>query len=154
MSAQTNATPPGPVVVDTSVHISSEVFGRVGSPAREVLARGFADHFQFAVSPGLLLEITRKMIEFGAPADDVAGYVGNLRSVAELFEDADPGDLTCADPNDLFVLALGRTSAAWCIVAQDVALRDADAKPPGWTPGFFLARLRELRGEPESQRFP
>lgn len=144
----------GPFVVDTSVHISSEVFSRPGSPAREVLARGLARHFHMAMSPALLREITRKLVETGSPASDVARYIANLRRVALLFDDEDPSGFVCSDPDDLFVVALAHTSGAWCIVAQDGALIQTTRLPPGCTPGFFLVRLRELLGEPAGKRFP
>lgn len=74
--------PSRPVVVDTSVHLSSEVFGRAGSPAKEVLARAFADHFDVAISAALLDELARKLIECGAPANDVADYLATVRAVS------------------------------------------------------------------------
>lgn len=94
------------VVVDTTVHLSSEIFSRPGSPAKETLARGFDGHFAFALSPALLREIARKMVECGVPGDDVAEYLADLRVAGQLFDDEDAGDLTCADPDDLFVLVL------------------------------------------------
>lgn len=144
----------GPVVVDTSVHIASEIFGQPQGPARETLARAFESHFGLALSNSLLAEIVRKLVECGAPASRVATYGSMLSDASAFFPDVVYEGLACLDAEDLFVLALGRTSEAWCIVSQDQALRDPKSEPPGWSPGFFLARLREVRGEPEGQRFP
>jgi predicted nucleic acid-binding protein len=140
-------------VVDTSVHLSSEVFGKPGSPAKEVIARGFAGHFDFALSALLLAEIVRKLAETGVPPSVAAPYVANLMAVGQEHPDVDASEIECADPDDAFVVALARSCAAWCVVAQDNALVDHDAVPPMWPPPVFLGRLRDRRGEPEGTRF-
>ncbi len=144
---------PGSVVIDTSVFVSAEIFStKPSSPAREALARSFARHFDTAVSDLLLREIARKLLELGFDEAGVADYLAKIRAVATCFPDEDPTGLTCDDEEDLFVLALARTCQAWFVVAQDNAL--SRQRPLGCTPGFFLARLREARGEPEGHRFP
>ena len=143
-----------PVVVDTSVHISSEVFASAGSPAKEVLARGFDRHFEFVTSDALIEEITRTLVSSGAPADDVAEYVGRLMAVARDLGDVDIAGVECDDPDDRFVVALARAAEAWCVVAYDDALLGDDRVPSGWKPGPFLFKLREERGEPRDQRYP
>lgn len=144
------------VVVDTSVHVSGEVFAKKGSPAKETLARAFALHFHMAMSEMLFAEIARKLVETGAPADTVADYLVELRLLCRAFwfPDGSTVGLHCPDPDDLFVLALARTSNAVCVVSQDSDLVQDDALPRGCSPGFFLARLREWRSEPKGQRFP
>lgn len=142
------------VVVDTSIHLSSEVYCGTGSPSREVIARGFDGHFTFALSPLLLREIARKLAETAIDPNLTAEYLANLRAVARDFEDRDAEGVVCSDPNDVFVLVLARTAAAWCIVAYDRALLDDDSNPPGWEAARFLGRLRARRGEPVGNRFP
>jgi len=144
------------VVVDTSVHVSAEVFAKKGSPARETLARAFALHFHMAMSQKLFAEIARKLVETGARADDVADYLVELRLLCKAlwFADEPTDGLECPDPDDLFLLALARASEAVCVVSQDSDLVQDDALPRGCSPGFFLARLREWRSEPKGQRFP
>ena len=141
------------VVVDTTVHLSSEVFGKPGSPAKETIARGFAGHFDFALSELLLAEIARKLTDTGIPPAIAAPYLANLIAVGREFDDVDGGDIECSDPEDVFVIALARTCEAWCVVAQDNALVDHEAAPPMWPPPVFLGRLRVRRGEPEGSRF-
>lgn len=141
------------VVVDTSVHLSSEVFGKPGGPSKEVIARGFAGHFVFALSDMLLEEIARKLTETGVPPLVAAPYLASLIAVGQEHPDADASDIECDDPDDAFVVALARSCEAWCVVAQDNALVDADATPPMWPPPVFLGRLRERRSEPEGTRF-
>lgn len=142
----------GPIVVDTSVQLASEMFATPGSPAREVIARAFARHFDLAMSDRLIAELARKMVELGAPVDAIIDHLANLRAIARWFADVDVPGIACADPDDVFVIALAITSESWCIVADDKALL-AERLPPGLQPGPFLARLRELRGEPAGTRF-
>lgn len=141
------------VVVDTSVHLSSEVFGKPGGPSKEVIARGFAGHFNFAVSDLLLAEIARKLTAPGVPPLIAAPYLAKLIAVGHEHADGDASDVECDDPEDAFVVALARSCEAWCVVAQDNALVDHEAVPPMWPPPVFLGRLRERRGEPEGMRF-
>lgn len=141
------------VVVDTSIHLSSELFSQPGSPAREVIARGFDGHFTFALSPLLLREIARKLAENGINPNVTAEYLANVRSAGREFDDRTPQDVFCSDPEDVFVMILARTAAAWCIVAYDNALLDDNATPPGWDAARFLGRLRVRRGEPVGNRF-
>ncbi|MCL2777757.1 MAG: putative toxin-antitoxin system toxin component, PIN family [Polyangiaceae bacterium] len=142
------------VVVDTSVHVSSEVFSKPGSPARETISRGFARHFVSALSPALLQEIARKLAEEGISEAEVAVYLQNVVASGMAFPDDDGANVACRDPNDLFVVALAHTAKAACIVTQDADLLDPETLPAGLQPPQFLARLRELRGEAPGQRFP
>jgi putative PIN family toxin of toxin-antitoxin system len=147
----TRQRPPAPVVIDTSVYLSAEVFSSdPGSASREVVARAAARQFDVAVSPLLLAEVTRKLLLY-FPEELAAAYIAQLLTFATTFTDGDTTGLVCTDPEDLFVLALARECGAWFIVAQDKSL--SLVHPLGCKPGYFLARLRELRGEPEGQRF-
>jgi predicted nucleic acid-binding protein len=142
------------VVADTSVHVSSEAFSKGGSPSREVIARGFAAKFTFASSEKLVGEIARKFAEFGINPILTAEYLGNLRASSASFADVDDPTVSCADPEDTYVMILAKTATAWCIVSQDNALLDDEGSPPGWAPPPFLRRFRERREEPPGTRFP
>lgn len=153
MTATVTAIAVALVVVDTSVHLSSEVFGKTGGPAKEIIARGFSGHFDFALSRLLLAEIARKLTDTGVPPLVAAPYIASLLAIGQEHPDVDATDIECADPDDAFVVALARSCRAWCVVAQDNALVDHEADPPMWPPPVFLARLRVRRGEPDGTRF-
>lgn len=140
--------------MDTSVHVSAEVYAKPGSPSLETLRRGFDGQYVLAVSDQLLEEIAYKLVEKRLSPDRVADYVSAIMAIAEHFPDAAIGSVTCSDPDDIFVRVLAGTAAAWCVVSQDNALVDHHAAPPGWPPPVFLARLRVSRGESEDARYP
>jgi len=143
------------VVVDTSVQLSGLVLSKhPTSPGREILARGFARHFDFAVSEALIAEIARKLVEKGVDLRLVVDHIERLRFVGVAFEDVDPSGFECDDPDDLFIVALASTAAAWCVVSHDAALIRAERVPPGWSVGEFLGHLREERGEAPKTTFP
>lgn len=142
------------VVVDTTVFVSGLARPSATSPAREVIDRGLASHFEPALSPHLIQEIARKLAAHGMASDAIVDLLTALAAVAHRCQDVEYDDISCRDPNDVFVRCLARTASAACIVTQDEDLLDPTFDPRGCRPGFFLARLREFRNEPEGTRFP
>ena len=140
------------VVLDTSVLLAGSFFATEHSPALEILVRLDRGDFALAMSVQLAAELRRKIRESGADHALADEHIARLQARAEVHADVEEVRTPIpVSETDRFLVALGRVTGAACIVSQDHHLTTAwglNQAPPALTPGRFLRRLRELRGEP------
>jgi putative PIN family toxin of toxin-antitoxin system len=133
------------VVIDPGVLVSAFISPTKAAPAR--LVDAFLDGtFEIIVSPTLIAELTEVLgrERFAEHAADgrAAAYLAMLLDRAEMFHDADPGQLRTADPDDDYLLALAQAQRADAVVSGDRHLLDAGTSGlPVLTPRQLADRL-------------
>jgi len=135
------------VVLDVNVLVSG-LLDRPGPPA-QILRAWYGGAFELVVSPLLLEELGdvlgRPRIERYALAPDAATVLARIQNTAVIVVDPPRAErLVPRDPDDDYLVALGRAAGAQVIVTGDVHLLELELQPPAVTPQEFLLRLEQL----------
>jgi uncharacterized protein len=133
------------IVFDPGVLISAFISPH-GAPA-EALDRWREGEFDLVVSPALLDELRRVLLRRKfrryVTEDDVRTFVVALGREAIAVEDPPPpSERITRDPNDDYLVLLGRAAGAAAIVSGDPHLTTVTVEHPVVTPADFLERLR------------
>ena len=133
------------VVIDPGVLISAFISPRKAAPA--LLVDAFLDgHFEMLVSPKLIAELTDVLgrEKFAAHASDgrAPAFTAVLLDRAEMVQDAAPGSLKTADPEDDYLIAVAQAHKADAIVSGDPHLLNVTSSDlPVLTPRELADRL-------------
>jgi uncharacterized protein len=132
------------VVIDPGVLVSAFISPR---KAPALLVDAFLDgHFEVLFSPTLIAELTDVLgrEKFAPHAADgrAAAFIAVLLDRAEMMQDAAPGSLKTADPEDDYLVALAQAHKADAIVSGDPHLLDVTSSNlPVLTPREMANRL-------------
>jgi uncharacterized protein len=134
------------VVVDPGVLVSA-VLAAAGRPA-EIVERWRDGEFDLVVSPKLLEELAgvllRQKFRDAVEEVDAHSYVALLRHEAIVVDDPDGPPAVSRDPDDDYLVALGREAGAFAIVSGDAHLTELDIPDIRvLTPQQFLDELSE-----------
>ena len=130
-------------VLDPGVLIAA-LLSSQGAPAR-LLTLWLEGAYELITSPKLLGELERVLLrpKFRryVTEDEAMSYVAMLQRLTIVV--TDPGDVPqiSRDPNDDYLIALGRAADAAAIVSGDPHLTELDLDPPVLTPREFLATV-------------
>jgi uncharacterized protein len=132
-------------VVDPGVLVSA-IITPEGSPA-ELLSAAREERFDLVASPRLLAELAgvlrREKFRSYITLEEAVEYVEGLTLLAETVSDAHPPPRVGRDPNDDYLIALARASAASALVSGDGDLLSLDIPDlPVLTPRDLLEMLR------------
>jgi putative PIN family toxin of toxin-antitoxin system len=133
------------VVVDPNVFVSAVISPNGTSAA--AIRSGFAGGYRLVASPALIDELaevlTRPKLARYVSRDDVAAFVDAIVGAAEMHDDPEIRQEVLRDPDDEYLVALGRGASADLIVSGDHDLLDASVTPAVIDPRRFLERLQE-----------
>jgi putative PIN family toxin of toxin-antitoxin system len=127
--------------------------GKRSGPSHRLVQAWF-EHgaFELIVCPRLLEEIddvlARPRLRRWLDADAATRFVATIRLTADVMLDPPEQTATTRDPDDDYLISLGRAHDADYIVTGDKDLLDwPGQRPPAITPAAF-ERLMDLTGEP------
>ena len=139
------------VVFDTNVYVSA----LIGSHAPRQLMELWTTTrpFELVVSPALLIELRdvlhRTKFRRWFSGDDADILVDRLESEATSVKDETLDEQITVDPDDDYLIALGRAANADAIISGDRDLTDlSDPDPIVLAPTEFLNRLRSTGESP------
>lgn len=138
------------VVVDANVFVSATI--RTGPSHRLVQAWLERQAFELIVCPRLLAEIddvlARSRLRRWLDADTATRFVSTIRLTADVKPDPPEHAATTRDPDDDYLISLGRAHGVDYIVTGDKDLLDwPGQRPPTITPAAF-ERLLDPTHEP------
>ncbi|HEY6730124.1 MAG TPA: putative toxin-antitoxin system toxin component, PIN family [Solirubrobacterales bacterium] len=128
-------------VLDSGVFVSA-LINPNGTPAL-LLARAHGAEYEMVTSPLLLSEVgtvlQREKFRRYASIEAVTAYLRYIRRLARIAPDPDaPAPISCADPQDNYLLALAYAQKA-VLVTGDSHLLDIVSGAPICAPADFLA---------------
>lgn len=131
-------------VLDPNVLVSAAISPR-GVPA-QIVGAWSDQRFELVVSPAVLDELRdvllRPRFRRWITAEKAAEYVDGLEDDANLMADPTEVPVVSRDPDDDYLIALGRIATADYLVSGDQHLTSlADLQPPVVTPRAFLDLL-------------
>lgn len=131
-------------VLDPNVLVSA-VISPAGPPA-QILQAWTDEQFELIASPQLLNELDevlkRRKFRRWISTQTASNYVEALAEATTMIEDPVPLARTSSDPNDDYLLALGRAAPADYLVSGDTHLTSlAGSNPPILPPREFLDLL-------------
>ncbi|MDP9022423.1 MAG: putative toxin-antitoxin system toxin component, PIN family [Actinomycetota bacterium] len=134
------------VVVDTGVLVSALI--SPGGPTSLILDALDAEDFTLIASPALLDELTRVLhrdkFRRYVTIEEADHFVADLRERADLHPDPASVPSVSNDPDDDYLIALARESAADVLVSGDSDLIELGLKElPTIRPAAFLQRLAD-----------
>lgn len=133
------------VVIDPSVYVSA-LIGKQGSAPDLVIRALIDDKLEVVVSPLLIRElesvVARAKFRRYATVKQADEYVSRIRRHAVHADDPPCTPALTRDPDDDYLVALGRSEGLDAIVSLDGDLLDAGlTDPPVWTPRQLIERL-------------